>query len=105
MKKYGPEPRAAVKDSPAKAAAPAKTMAKAEAPKPKETTEAEGSDSDESSDEEGVQPVIAPKSGRGDSTDPEAKAEGSGLDMAVVYCGNCGLPPEYCEFGPGGQVF
>jgi hypothetical protein len=45
--------------------------------------------------------MVAPKGRAAIEGDAEAAGDGSGF-ISVIYCGVCGVPPEYCEFGHGG---
>ena len=67
-----------------------------------EEEEEEGEDEEEDDDDD-VQPEVAPGAGKGadDSDGEEAMGAGAGAFKSVVYCGVCGMPPEYCEWGPG----
>jgi hypothetical protein len=107
-KKYGPEPKPG-DEAAAAAAATAAAAAAAAAAEDEEEDEEEDEDGSEDGDGRVVQPNVAPgrgKAGRGGGGggDAEAAAEGgfaAAAKGAVVYCGACGLPPEYCEWGSG----
>jgi len=95
--KYGPEPKAV--DTSAAAAAEDDDAEEEE--KEDEDEEDEESSEDEDSAGNVVQPNVAPGRGKGgdraDDNDEAAPESGDSV-QGVVYCGVCGMPPEYCEW-------
>mmetsp|Transcript_23311 Transcript_23311/g.69806 ORF Transcript_23311/g.69806 Transcript_23311/m.69806 type:complete len:270 (+) Transcript_23311:159-968(+) len=81
-------------------------MVKKYGPEPEPASDEDDSEAETEEDEDDETGRAQEKGARADSVeDLEEEAapeepESDGEDKVPIYCGVCGLPPEYCEFGP-----
>lgn len=63
-------------------------------PQPEQPVDDDGEEEEEG---EGTAPGREP--GSGEAAESMAEGQGSSSNKEILYCGVCGMPPEYCEYG------